>query len=192
MLSRKTAILIAAVAAIQSLPCLCAAGITSRPNFYKRLKLNLERDFSRGLDASTIQPIESRNITTSADVAKMIPCESLQATNDGARVAGQIAERSLRAIMNSDNVKKSSLARTAASVEEIGGGDMAIGGDEPDSVQHKIKFAMRPTQTRAMLSYAGFTNAQVSYRASESKFDVEVREPVDLIATDVVLNHISV
>jgi hypothetical protein len=192
MRTRQTAVLIAAIAAIQSLPCLCVAGVSSRPNFYRRLELSPQRDYSRGFDASTIHPVESMNITTSADVAKMIPCESLQATNDGAHIAGKIAERSLRTIMASDNVKRSDLGRTAASVEEIGAADMDLGNGEPDSIQHKFKFAMRPAQTSALLTYKGLTNAQVSYRASESKFDVEVREPMNMIATDVVLYHSSV
>ena len=192
MLNSKTALLIAAVAAIQSLPCPCAASVTSRPTFYRKLNLTLKRDFSQGLDASTIHPVESRNITTSQDIARIIPCESLRDTNNGSAIAGKIAERSFRAIMNSDNVKKSEIARTAASVEEIGGGDVALGGDEPDAVQHKIKFAMKPAQTQAQLQYNGLTNARFSYRASESKFDVEVREPMSMIATDVVLNHVSI
>lgn len=189
----KTALLIAAIAAIQSLPCLCAASVTSRPTFYRKLNLTLKRDYSQGLDASTIHPVQSKNITTSQDIAQLIPCESLRDTNNGTMIAGKIAERSLRSIMNSENVKKSEIARTAASVEEIGGGDVALGGSgEPDAVQHKIKFAMRPAQTQAQLQYNGLTNARFSYRASESKFDVEVREPMSMIATDVVLNHVSV
>lgn len=192
MFRAKTAMLIAAVAAVQSLPCLCAASVTSRPVFYKRLDLTIKRDFTRGLDASSIQPIESRNITTSQDIARIIPCESLRDTNDGNSIAGKIAERSFRAIMNSDNVRNSGIARTAASVEEFGGGNVSIGSDEPNTIQHKIKFAMKPAQTQAQFQYNGLTNARLSYRASESKFDVEVREPMSMIATDVVLNHVSV
>lgn len=193
VIGKKTAVLIAAVAAIQSLPCLGFASVTSRPNFYKRLDLNLKRDFSQGLDASSITPVHSMNVTTSADIANIIPCESLRSTMDGSAIAGKIAERSLRAIMNSENVKNSEIARSAASVEEIGGGDMALGGgEEPGAIQHKIKFAMKPAQTQAQFQYNGLTNARFSYRASESKFDVEVREPMSMIATDVVLNHSSV
>jgi hypothetical protein len=36
------------------------------------------------------------------------------------------------------------------------------------------------------------TNAQISYRATESKVDFEWREPVAAIDTDLVFNHVNV
>lgn len=188
---RQRALLLAAAAAIQILPCLGHAGVCSRPNFYKRLKLSLERDFSRGFDATMIQPVHSTQVTTSADVARMIPAEALQPGSDGGRVAQQILDRSVRSWLQSDHVKKNDLVRSAASIEEVADTRMGFGGDEPDSIQHNFKFAVRPTQSRATLNYTGITTAVFSYRASDSKFDVEVREPMNDLGTDLVFNHIS-
>lgn len=188
---RTGTVLLAAIAAVQTFCSPCSAGVTTRPNFYKRLQLSLEKDYSRGMDASMIHPVTSMRVTTSEDVAKIIPAESLQNVTNSNQVATKIIGRSLRSVMASDQVKQSGFGRTAAQVGQSVETDMGFGGREPNSIEHKIKFAMKPSETRALMTYSGVTNAQVSYEALDSRVGVEIREPVAMMDTDLVYNHIN-
>lgn len=149
------------------------------------------RDFSRGLDASAIQPIGSLREMNSGDISMIIPASDLQPTSDGSKVAVKIIDHSLSNFFNSPAVRTSDLGRTAVRVEKHMESDIALGGGSPHSIQHNVKFAMRPTQTRAIIEYTGVTNAQLTYNAASSIVDLEVKERIAAFSTDFVYNHIN-
>jgi hypothetical protein len=147
-------------------------------------------DYSRGLDASTIHPIESMNGLKYADVQKIIPADLNP--NDQSGVGRRILDNSLKNAMNSSAIRNSDLGRTATRVENSMQKNVSIGSREPNSVHHEFEFAADPVQAQARIHYSGLANAQISYHANEAKMDFEMREPVHAIATDVVYNHTDV
>lgn len=147
-------------------------------------------DYSRGLDISIIQPVSSSRDTTAADVSKIIPSD-MKATNDGSVVASQILDRSLSSWFDSDAVKHSEIGHTAHQVEQSMNADVAFGGKEPESIKHNVKFQVKAAQQQAQLEYTGYTTAQVTYSAGQDKTDIELREPVRALGTQVVFNNIA-
>ena len=151
-------------------------------NFYSS-----SRDFSKGCNFAEIQPVIPRS---TFDVANYIP-QDLTPTNDGGMIAARIADRSLNTIFNSPEVQNTDFGRTAHSLEKTMNSDMSVGGQEPDSIRHNFKFGVKAAQTKAHLTYEGITNAEVSYQVVASTLNVEVREPMAMLNTDLVYNHIN-
>jgi hypothetical protein len=147
-------------------------------------------DYSRGLDLSIIQPVRSMRGIHYSDVASVIPTDL--DPNDQNGVGRRILNNTVNRAINSDSVRRSSLGRTAQSVQNSMQGGVSLGSREPNSVQHEIRVAADPMQVQARINYSGLTNAQLSYRAAESKVDFEWREPVAAIDTDLVYNHVNV
>ena len=152
------------------------------------MQFNLEAaDYSRGLDLSIIQPIHSSRGLQSADIANFIPTDLNPDDQKG--IGRQILNKTVNSAMKSESIRKSSLGRTAASVQNSMQGGVSLGSREPNSVQHEIRLAADPLQAQARINYSGLTNAQLSYLATESKIDFEWREAVSVIETDIVFNH---
>lgn len=143
------------------------------------------------MDASKIESMHSLRDLTTDDVAKVIPTDMSEQSDMGA-FARRIADKTLKQALESDALKGSSVLQTAREVGESLKTDVAMGSREPNSVQHKFNFAMKPTAAQATLRYSGLTNARLSYLASESKMDLELREPVDALSTDLVFNHVAI
>lgn len=180
-----------AIVGIQMVSSVATAAIP-RTLFHKRLYIfTLTTDYSKGLDFSVIQPIASLRDMNTDDIAKMIPVHELNSTSDGGLVASQIVDHSLSTWFNSEAVRNSELGRTAHVVEEHMESDVAFGGNTPEETKHAFKFAMRPTQTRAVVEYSGVTNAQLSYHVAQSKMNLEVREELSALGTQLVYNHIN-
>jgi hypothetical protein len=149
-----------------------------------------DNGYERGFDISTVETVSSFTTVRTEDVSRIIPTD-LRPTNDGGSVAAKIGERGLNAWLNSSSMKGSSLVKGARSLEKNMASDVAMGGDEPDSIKHSFKFGVKAAQSRAQLQYEGITNANVSYTIAASTFNIEVREPVALLQTDLVFNHIN-
>lgn len=145
-------------------------------------------DFSRGLDASAIRPIESSRVTRSEDVARVIPA-NMEPTSNGGLVATQILDHSINNWLNSEAVRSTSLGRTAHSVEKSLKTDVSFGGAEPQAVKHNLRFQMKAAQTQALLEYSGLTTAQFTYSMAQNKKDLELREPLPGLSTQLVFNH---
>lgn len=155
----------------------------------KALALDYDDDFSRGLNIAVIQPIESLNYTSTEDISKMIPAHDMVATSDGGRVASQIFDRSISSFFASPAVRNSDFGRNAHRVEKAMESNVAIGGGTADSVKHEFKFAMQPTQTRALVQYRGLANAQLSYQAAGSTMNFEVHERIEALDSNLVYAH---
>lgn len=146
-----------------------------------------EPDFSRGMDASVIKPMASLN---DFDITKIMPSDMDPRWNM-TQASGRILDHSLSNFFNSESVRNSSLGRSAHQIDKSMSGGVSMGGTEPDTITHEVKFEMRASQARAQLAYSGLTNAQLSYQAVDSKLDLEVRESVEMIGTQLVYNHIA-
>ena len=147
-------------------------------------------DCSKGYDASIIQPVRPYGEVENKDIQKMIP-QDMQATSDGGQVASRIADKSMNSLMDSPLMKSSDLGRAAKTVEHSMQADMSVGGAEPDSIKHSFHFDVQAAQSKAMLHYQGITNANLTYQASGQTLNLEVREPMKVIKTDLVYNHID-
>lgn len=147
-------------------------------------------DYSRGLDLSVIQPLQSMRGLQYSDIANVIPTDL--DPRDQAGIGRRILNNTVRHAIGSDSLRKSSIGRTAQSVQNSMQGGVSLGSREPNSIQHQIRVAADPLQGQARIRYSGLTNAQLSYRATESKVDFEWREPVAAIDTDLVFNHVNV
>jgi hypothetical protein len=169
---------------------LCAIPRTQvSPNDFYKISWQ-SQDFSKGINISLVEPIRSLNITKSEDIAMMIPSDMAPSSNFGS-VSTQIIDRSLTSFFNSPVIRNSDIGRTAHQVEKSMESNVDFGGQTPNSIKHSFKFAMKAAQTRAQVEYTGITNAQLSYQIAGSTLDLEVREPVAAIGTQVVYNHID-
>jgi len=130
-------------------------------------------DFSRGLDARSVNPVQSRGI----DYSKILPA-SLSPVANGEDVAAQIFDHSVSNFFNQEHIRNTSIGRAAKSVEETMKAEVALGGDEPESTQHNLKFQMKATQTKASMEYRGITNAELSYSVTSRSTDLEIFEPL--------------
>lgn len=145
-------------------------------------------DFTKGFNIAAVQPVMSPNEIKSEDVSQLIP-HDMQPGNDASQVASRILDRSLNSWMNSPMMKGSSLVKTAKSFENTMGSNVSVGGDDPEQTKHSIQFNVRAEQARAFVKYEGITNAQLSYQVGSDRVDLEVREPMTLLETDLVYNH---
>ncbi len=130
-------------------------------------------DFSRGVDARSVNPVEAKGI----DYSKILPA-SLSPVSNGEDVAAQIFDHSVSNFFNQDHIRNTSIGRAAKSVEETMKAEVALGGDEPDATQHNLKFQMKATQTKASMEYRGVTNAELSYSVANRSTDLEIFEPI--------------
>ncbi len=173
---------------------MASVGLCAIPGYYRNLpkvwNLGCVRDFSKGFNITAIEPISAMTSVTSDDISKIIPAHALVANAQG-DVAGQIIDHSVSNFFNSDRVRNSPVGRTAHQIEKSMEGDLSFGGSQPASVKHSLKFAMRATQTRAQVEYSGYTTAQVTYSIVHEEMNVEVREPVKALNTQLVFNHIA-
>lgn len=157
--------------------------------YRKNIVFHRAIDFSRGIDATCIQPVESIH-TTQEDIARIIP-NNMSPTNSEGLVATQILDHSLSNWFNSEAVKRSTIGRTAKQIERTMESDLSFGGEQPESIKHSVKFSMRAAQTRADLEYSGLTKAQITYFIAQARTNIEIREDVALIGTELVYNHVS-
>lgn len=166
---------------------------TAVPRSYSKSIQNLavsnRLDFSKGLNLKVIKPIRSMRAMQAEDIARIIP-EDLTPTSNSGQIAAQILDHSLSNFFNSDTVRNSEWGRAAHEVEQKMESNIAFGGNEPESVTHSFKFAMRAAQTKALIEYSGLMNAQISYTISQQKMNFEVHEKL-ASQTQVVFNHIN-
>lgn len=153
------------------------------------IDLKCDEGFQRGINIALIQPIRSLNYTSAEDISKLIPAKDMQSGADGGRVASQIMDQSLTTFFNSPVFRNSDLGRSAERMQKSMEGNVTLGGSKPDSTKHEFKFAMLPTQTRALVQYRGIANAQVSYQAAGSTMNFEVHEKVEALGSQVVYAH---
>lgn len=161
------------------------------PITQKRLALSCSTfDFSRGFDIASIKPVTSKSEFAQDVISKIIP-QSIKPSRDGSQVAAQIVDHSLSNLFQSEVIRNSGFGRTALDVERKMTADVAFGGTEPEAVRHSLKFAMQAAQAKAKIDYQGITTAQVSYHVAQSTLNIEVREKLPVMKSEIVYNHIN-
>ena len=155
----------------------------------EHLDLMCHDDFAKGMNASIIQPMNSLNTTSQQDVAQFIPSDIVP-SGDGGYVASHIIDHSLSSFFNSPGFRTSDFGRRAVKAEQSMEGNIEMGGNKPNEIKHELKFAMQPTQTRAVIEYKGLTNAELSYQVAASTMNFEIHERVHAISSQLVYNHI--
>ena len=151
-----------------------------------RLELGLasrSNDFSKGTDVRGIQRVQELGF----DYSMIIPA-SLSPVSDAGGVSAQIFDHSITAFLNQASIKNSFVGRTAETVEKKMKAEVALGGSEPDSIQHNIKFQMKASETKASMEYRGLTNCDLSYSVGARKTNFEVFEKLGT-ASNVVFTH---
>ena len=133
----------------------------------KELKINSEMMIKR--EASITQ----------ADVASIIPTD-LKATNNGNQVRDRILQKSATAFFNSSMIKNTFLMKTAKSVENTTKMDIAIKKDVRNpavqETEHKFNFDIQALKGEAKISYKGFIDSKIEYKAGSDTFLVSVEE----------------
>jgi hypothetical protein len=183
-LIRKTSYLALVTAQVLCTPVM--ASIPGSNHNYKKINLGLVSTVNNAsIDMSKVEPVESLTIINQADIAKMIPVEKMQASNDTGAVASQILDRSLSSFFDSDAVRHSDMGKTAHQVEDSMQTNVNFGSGE---IKHSFKFKVEASQTRAQMDYSGLTNAQVSYQAAQRQFNVEMYENLSA-RSKIVFDH---
>ncbi len=135
------------------------------------LGVSVQRDFAKGADLRHVDRVHE----IAVDYAMVIPGK-LNPVRDVGGVGSQILDHTLTNIFNQGAIKNSFVGRAAETVEKKMKAEVAIGGDEPDSIQHNIKFQVKASETKASMEYRGVTNADVSYSIAARKTNVEIFE----------------
>lgn len=130
-------------------------------------------DFSRGIDARNVNRVQELGL----DYGMIIPSK-LSPVSDVGGVSSQLLDHSVTAFFNHGIVKNSFVGRAAETVEKKMKAEVAIGGDEPDSISHNIKFQMKASETKAVMEYRGLTNADLSYSIGGRKTNLEIYEKI--------------
>ena len=130
-------------------------------------------DFSRGLDARNVNRVQEIGL----DYGMIIPSK-LSPVRDMGGISSQLLDHSVTAFFNNGIIKNSFVGRTAQTVEQKMKAEVAIGGEEPDSIQHNIKFQVKASETKAVMEYRGLTNADLSYSVGGRKTNLEIYEKI--------------
>ncbi len=125
-----------------------------------------------GIDFSRIARIRPEGFSYEY-ISRLLPTD-IPASASGSQVASQIADNSMRAYFNSESFKATNFGKTSHNVEKSMRQNVTISGSSPASIKHDFKFNMQATQTKAVIDYKGFTNAQLSYTASSQELNFEV------------------
>jgi hypothetical protein len=135
-------------------------------------------DLGRGFDARSIQPVNYKPEFTVADMGTIIPASSMQPGEASGKCAARIVDYSVNNFLKSPRVKQSSVGRTATSVQNSLQTNASFGGTEPGAIKHSFQFAMKPIENKAELKYTGYTHAQLTYVASQSRVSFYVYENI--------------
>ena len=130
-------------------------------------------DFSRGTDARTVNRVQELGL----DFGMIIPSR-LSPVSDVSGVSSQLLDHSVSAIFNNGIVKNSFVGRAAYTVEKKMKAEVALGGNDPDSTPHNIKFQVKASETKAVMEYRGLTNADLSYSIGGRKTRLEIYEKI--------------
>ena len=151
------------------------------------------QNMGRGQDARSIQPVQPNIEITSADVGQVIPFQKMQglqttAVNPNAPVMTTIFGYSMGNYLQSPAVKQSRVGRTATTVQESMRTEASFGGSQPGATKHSLAVNLNPFETKAEMKYKGFTNASLTYTATDAKLNFEMYRDISK-QTKIVFNH---
>ncbi len=149
-------------------------------------RFGLERrstDFSRGTDGRGVSAVRE----LARDYSMIIPA-SLSPVSDLAGVSMQVVDHSLNAFFNQASIKNTFVGRAAETVEKKLKAEVELGGSEPESQKHNIKFQVKATESKASMEYRGLTNCDFSYSVASQKANFEIFEPLS-VNSNLVFTH---
>ena len=124
-----------------------------------------------------------------ADASQVIPLDMV-ASSDQSLVFSRLADRGLNSFMNSDSFKGSQFGRTTSQMQEELQTEITVGGEEPESTQHKFNLNFEVFQAMAKMTYSGFTNLTIRYKPVASELNFEIAEKLDE-SKDLVFDHLA-
>lgn len=123
-------------------------------------------------------PTAPSNAWTSEDVGKIIPTDMGNSTDAG-HVALKIGDRTLQSVLNSPNIKNSSVGRTATKVQDTMKTEMIVkSGSNKSAVDHKFSFQVLALQAISKFNYSGWLNAELNFDARAQQTNFEISEKV--------------
>lgn len=142
------------------------------------------RDFSKGADLRHVDRVHEIGI----DYSVVIP-GNLSPVRDAGGVSSQIIDHTLTSFFKQGPIKNTFVGRAAETVEKKMKAEVDIGGSEPDSIQHNIKFQVKASETKASMEYRGITNAALSYVIASRKTNLEISESLGGGRSNIVYTH---
>lgn len=137
------------------------------------LGLVTKSDFSHGADARSVARVQEIGL----DYGLILP-GSLSPTTSVGGISSQILDHSVTSFFNQASIKNSFVGHAAETVEKKMKAEVALGGQEPDSMKHNLKFQMKASETKASMEYRGITNANLSYSIVSRKTNLELYEEI--------------
>ncbi len=144
---------------------------TDQPNRFGLARRS--NDFSRGTDGRGVSAVRE----LAPDFSMIIPA-TLSPVSDLTSVSMQIVDHSVNAFFNQPSIKNTFVGRAAETVEKKLKAEVELGGTEPESQKHNIKFQVKATETKASMEYRGITNCDLSYSVASQKANFEIFEPL--------------
>lgn len=115
-------------------------------------------------------------------IEAVIPLD-LQATNELGVVRDRILRKTVNSILKSPIIRNSALMRTANKVKKSTQLDVKIktgvsGNSTTPEVEHKFKFDLEAVRGQARLSYDGYINSKIEYRAQDACIEFSIEEEI--------------
>jgi hypothetical protein len=141
------------------------------------------------LDLTQINKVESARDIHQADVAQVIPT-NMQASEDTFQVGKQIADHAFSNWLKSEQIRSSNLGRSAETIQQNLQHNVSLGKTGDNGVEHKVNFQIQPGTAQAIVKYTGMVNANLSYRASNAEWKLELSQKL-ASSTDLVVYQTS-
>lgn len=160
------------------------------PEEAERPKLSLgvsskAKDFSRGTDFRSVNRVTEVGV----NFDQLLPSH-LSPVTDAGSVSAQIFDHSVTEFFKNDTIKNSFLGRSKDAVEKRMKAEVELGGTEPESIKHNIKFQVKASETKASMEYRGLMNADLSYSVGGRRTNLEIHEEISEW-TNLVYSHID-
>lgn len=127
----------------------------------------------KSFDVYDVMPVAPEPTITEIQIAAIIPTDIPNGASGG-MVGKMVIDRTLKSALKSEAVKSSSIGEVAQDIKDGVGTEMALGApsNDPDAIQHKVKFKLDPLQTRAKIQYSGIINASTSYQHGDVIYEI--------------------
>ncbi|MCB0365199.1 MAG: hypothetical protein H6624_19055 [Bdellovibrionaceae bacterium] len=141
------------------------------------------------LDLSAIEKIRPKEELARIQTELYIPV-NIAASSDETYVATRILTHSVGTLLESPELRKTSVGYAAYTINESMNTQVTFRPDGSD-VKHRVRFQVKAAETVAAVNYEGYVNAKLAYRIDNSNLDFEMTKSLDP-ATTLVFNHSDV
>ena len=134
-----------------------------------------------------IPQLQGPDVVTYQDIQKVVPTD-MEPTDRADQVAARIGDKAIQQVLNSPEMKNSSVVRAASKVENSMKAEVSVGSGEPDSIDHRFSFHFMALQSTGRLQYKGWLNAVMNVDTRRGETQVEVTERL-FRNKDFYINH---